>query len=61
MQRNALKTTSITLRMPRTLADDLKRAATKESNSVVAVARRLITIGLSRERRQPADDPDQNR
>jgi hypothetical protein len=50
--------TYISLRLPRTLAAELKSAALKEANSPSAVARRLIATGLSRERRAAESGED---
>lgn len=43
------QTAYLSLRIPRTLAADLRRAASREANTQSAVARRLIAIGLQRE------------
>ena len=48
------QSTYLSLRLPRTLAAELKTAAQKEANSSSAVARRLIATGLRAQR--AADD-----
>jgi hypothetical protein len=53
------KSTYLSLRIPRTLDADLKRAAEHESNCSSAVARRLITEGLRRERLAAERDSDE--
>jgi hypothetical protein len=47
----ATPSTYLSLRIPRTLAADLKSIALKEANTQSAVARRLLSAGLWRELR----------
>ncbi len=51
VSHDAPHTAYLSLRIPRTLAADLKKAADREANSASAVARRLIATGLAREER----------
>jgi hypothetical protein len=46
----------LSVRIPRTLAEDLKKAADQEANTPSAVARRLIATGLAREQRAAEHD-----
>jgi predicted transcriptional regulator len=50
---------TFSLRLPDKLATDLKRAATEESNTPSAVARRLIAAGLKRELRPEPPSGDE--
>lgn len=43
----------LSIRLPAHLATDLRRVARLELNSASAVARRLIAVGLARERAEP--------
>jgi predicted transcriptional regulator len=49
------RSTFLSLRLSHKLANDLRIAANRESNSASAVARRLISSGLSREREQQSE------
>lgn len=52
---------TLSLRLPEKLATDLKRAATQESNTASAVARRLIAAGLAREQRSAERETEESR
>jgi len=48
---------TIGVRMPKRLVADLEEAASRESNSVSSLIRRLLSEGLSAGDRQPRGDP----
>ena len=52
---------SLSLKVSRQLATDLQRIARTESNSISAVARRLMTEGVSREPRAAEDSDHEGR
>ena len=57
-----LNTLTFTIRITPQLATDLKTVASREANTASAVARRLLTKGLSRELDStPRRDDDRNR
>jgi len=51
------QTSYLSLRLPHTLAANLRRAAEREANTASAVARRLIANGLARELRDSSVAP----
>jgi hypothetical protein len=62
MRDTSTPTVNLSIRIPRQLDLDLKRAAIREANSVGAVVRRLVATGLSRElRTDPAREQESGR
>ncbi|HMJ81946.1 MAG TPA: hypothetical protein VK504_02195 [Vicinamibacterales bacterium] len=49
----------LTLRIPKQLSDELRKAAHEEANSTTAVIRRLITKGLRDQNTKGDPDPHQ--
>jgi predicted transcriptional regulator len=52
---------TLSIRLPKRLDLDLRRVATRESNSTSAVARRLLAAGIARELRGELDAEQRER